>query len=51
LSRLAKRIIPCLDVDAGRADAVLAASIFHFRERTIRESKEYLQSRGMAVRL
>lgn len=35
----------------GRADAVLAASIFHFREYTIREAKEYLNSRGVAVRL
>ncbi len=38
-------------LDGGRADAVLAASIFHFREHTIRETKEFLQSRGMAVRL
>jgi cyclase len=35
----------------GKADAVLAASIFHFREFTIRETKEYLQSRGILVRL
>ncbi|MFQ5455497.1 MAG: imidazole glycerol phosphate synthase subunit HisF [Nitrospirota bacterium] len=35
----------------GRADAVLAASIFHYRERTIREVKEYLRSRGITVRL
>ncbi len=35
----------------GRADAVLAASIFHYREYTIREAKEYLKSRGVAVRL
>lgn len=35
----------------GRADAVLAASIFHFREYTIREAKEYLKSKGVAVRL
>ncbi|MEW6408726.1 MAG: imidazole glycerol phosphate synthase subunit HisF [Nitrospirota bacterium] len=35
----------------GRADAVLAASIFHYREYTIREAKEYLRSRGVAVRL
>ena len=38
-------------LDEGKADAVLAASIFHFREHTIRETKEYLQSRGMPVRL
>ncbi len=36
---------------AGKADAVLAASIFHFREFTIREAKEYLMSRGVCVRL
>lgn len=36
---------------AGKADAVLAASIFHFREYTIRETKEYLRSRGICVRI
>jgi cyclase len=35
----------------GKADAVLAASIFHYREFTIQEVKEYLQSRGVTVRL
>ena len=35
----------------GKADAVLAASIFHFREYTIREAKEYLHSKGVSVRL
>jgi len=35
----------------GKADAALAASIFHFREFTIRESKEYLQKKGVVVRL
>ncbi len=35
----------------GKADAVLAASIFHFREYTIREAKEYLKKKGVAVRL
>jgi imidazole glycerol-phosphate synthase subunit HisF len=35
----------------GKADAVLAASIFHFREFTVREAKEYLQSKGVSVRL
>lgn len=35
----------------GKADAVLAASIFHFREVTIREVKEYLKARGVPVRL
>ncbi|MBA4374165.1 MAG: imidazole glycerol phosphate synthase subunit HisF [Thermodesulfovibrio sp.] len=35
----------------GKADAVLAASIFHFRELSIRETKEYLHARGIPVRL
>jgi cyclase len=35
----------------GKADAALAASIFHFREYTIRQAKEYLNERGVPVRL
>jgi len=35
----------------GKADAVLAASIFHFREHTIKEAKEHLASSGVPVRL
>jgi len=35
----------------GRASAALAASIFHFREYTIRECKEYLHTHGVPVRL
>jgi len=35
----------------GKADAVLAASIFHFAEYTIREAKEHMASRGIEVRL
>jgi len=35
----------------GEADAVLAASIFHYREYTIRQAKEYLQARGIPTRL
>ncbi len=35
----------------GKADAVLAASIFHFGEYTIREAKEYLKSKNIEVRL
>lgn len=35
----------------GKADAVLAASIFHFNEYTIPEAKHYMQSRGIEVRL
>ncbi len=38
-------------VTEGGADAVLAASIFHFGEYTIREAKEYMRARGIAVRL
>jgi cyclase len=34
----------------GKADAVLAASIFHYRQHTIPEAKAYLQSRGIPVR-
>ncbi|MEY2455516.1 MAG: imidazole glycerol-phosphate synthase subunit HisF, partial [Acidimicrobiaceae bacterium] len=34
----------------GGADAVLAASIFHFGEHTVREAKELLASRGVNVR-
>lgn len=35
----------------GGADAVLAASIFHFQECTVGQVKEYLAARGVAVRL
>ena len=34
----------------GRADAVLAASIFHFGEYTIARAKEYFSARGIPVR-
>ncbi len=34
----------------GGADAVLAASIFHFGEYSVREAKEYLSGRGITVR-
>jgi cyclase len=34
----------------GKADAVLAASIFHYREYTISEVKSYLKERGVVVR-
>jgi len=36
---------------AGKADAVLVASIFHYREFTIPEAKRYLAGRGVPVRL
>jgi imidazole glycerol-phosphate synthase subunit HisF len=35
----------------GRADAVLAASIFHFGEFTVRQAKEFMAGRGIEVRL
>lgn len=35
----------------GEADAVLAASIFHYRQYTIREVKEFLREKGIEVRL
>jgi len=38
-------------VTEGKADAVLAASIFHFGTFTIQEVKEYMQSKGVTVRL
>jgi cyclase len=36
---------------AGKADACLAASIFHYGEFTVRDVKEYLRERGIPVRL
>lgn len=38
-------------VTVGKADAALAASIFHFGTYSIRETKEYMASRGIPVRL
>ena len=38
-------------LDEGGADAALAASIFHYREYTIAETKDYLARRGVPVRL
>ena len=35
----------------GKADAVLAASVFHFGEYTVGQVKEYLSSKGIPVRL
>lgn len=35
----------------GKADAVLAASIFHYREHSVMEAKRYLHERGVNVRL
>jgi len=38
-------------VTVGKADAVLAASIFHFGEFTIRQVKEYMRDNGVTMRL
>ena len=38
-------------VTIGGADAVLAASIFHFGEYTVRQAKEYMAAHGIPVRL
>ena len=38
-------------VEAGRADAVLCASIFHYGKYSINEAKEFLSERGVLVRL
>jgi len=37
-------------LDRGRADAVLAASIFHFGDYTVSDVKEYLAAKGVPVR-
>ena len=37
-------------LDRGKADAVLAASIFHFGTYTIAQAKEFLSKRGIPVR-
>jgi cyclase len=38
-------------IQAGGADAVLAASIFHYGQHTVREAKEFLAARGITMRL
>jgi cyclase len=35
----------------GRADAVLAASVFHFGEFTLPQAKQYMQAHGIAMRM
>jgi cyclase len=35
----------------GKADACLAASVFHYGEFTVKDVKEYLRDRGIPVRL
>jgi cyclase len=37
-------------LETGKADAVLAASIFHFGEYTVSDVKDYLSSRGIPIR-
>jgi cyclase len=37
-------------LSAGKASAVLAASIFHFGEFTIGQAKQYLRARGLNLR-
>jgi cyclase len=37
-------------LDRGKADAVLAASIFHFGEYTVADVKDYLGKHGVPVR-
>ena len=37
-------------LDEGKADAALAASIFHYRQYTVAEAKNYLAEKGVAVR-
>jgi cyclase len=38
-------------ITKGRADAVLAASIFHYGSYTVRQAKEFMAAQGIAVRL
>ena len=38
-------------LDEGKADAALAASLFHFKELEIKEVKKYLRDKGVSVRL
>jgi len=38
-------------ITKGHADAVLAASIFHYGEFTVKQAKEYMASQGIPVRI
>ena len=38
-------------IKLGKASAVLAASIFHYGKHSIKEAKEYLDSKGIPVRI
>jgi cyclase len=37
--------------EKGKADAALAASLFHYKELEIKELKEYLSDKGVPMRL
>ncbi len=41
----------CEALTEGEADAVLAASIFHFREFSVGEAKKYLKGKGVSIRI
>ena len=38
-------------IQIGRADAVLAASIFHYGQHSVQEAKHYMAEQGIAIRL
>ena len=38
-------------IQIGKADAVLAASIFHYGQHTVQEAKQYMARKGIAIRL
>jgi cyclase len=38
-------------IQIGKADAVLAASIFHYGQHSVQEAKEYMAKHGIAIRL
>ena len=38
-------------IKLGNASAVLAASIFHYGKHSVKEAKEYLDSKGIPVRI
>ena len=38
-------------IKLGKASAVLAASIFHYGKHSVKEAKEYLDSKGIPVRI
>ena len=46
-----EKVIKAAKATQAKADAALAASIFHFAEYTIEQAKRHLQDRGIEVRL